>query len=67
MNPLLTTYGLAHQVVGHATRSVAMHEVRHVSYGVLGKFGIKGIFAFIVVALVSSFVYHVFVRKIGKK
>lgn len=61
------TNSLTHQVVGHATRSIAMHEVRHVSYGVLGELGVKGISAFILVALVSGFVYQKFVKKKGKK
>lgn len=67
MNLLLTTNGLVHQAVGHATRSVAMHGVRRVSYGLLGKCGIKGMVAVVLVALVSGFIYHKFVRKIGRK
>jgi|GEM_PF-5789722 len=56
---------IAHDVVGHATRSVAMHGIRQGGYALTRGFGLHGMAGYIVVALIAAGAW-VFVRKLGR-
>lgn len=63
---VLLTSGAVHSVVGHVTRSVAMHEVRKGGYSFTNLLGIHGFFAFLIVAIIAAIAWT-FIKKMGSR